>query len=501
MTGTPGGAPRVAVVGAGLGGLAAAHRLVELAAESSRPLDLVVLEASDRAGGVAGTELVAGALLERGPDSLVAHKPAGLALCRRLGLGERLVPLPAGRIDVLCRGRLRPVPAGFALLAPTRLAALAGSPLLGWRSKLRALAEPAFARRDGGGDESVAAFVRRRFGGELLARVVEPIVGAIFMADVERLSLAATFPRFAALEREHGSVLRGLRAARTGAPRPAPPAVVSLASGFGRLVDALVAALPPGALVFGAAVERLERSGEGWTLRLAGGRALAADAVVVATPAHAAAGILAGVDGELAGELAAIDYASCATVDLAWPLAAVGRPPRSQGFFVPAGEPGDVVAATFVHVKHPERVPAGWLVARIFAGGALRPAAARRRDEELVAAAQERLAPLLGLAGPAAWSRVVRHLDALPQLAVGHLARVARLRERLAGQPGIALAGGPLGAYGVPDAVAEGEGAAERTFAWLESAGARRQPLSRTTTAPATASPRPASPASGSPTW
>ena len=450
-----------------------------------------MVEATDRAGGVAGTELHAGTLVELGPDSLVTHKPAGLALCRRLGLGERLVPLPAGRIDVLHRGRLVPVPAGFALLAPTRLAALAGSPLLGWRGKLRALAEPAVAPRGEGGDESVAAFVRRRFGSELLARLVEPVVGAIYMADVEQLSLLATFPRFAALERERGSVLRGLRAARTGAPRLSPPAVVSLAGGFGRLVEALVAALPPGALALGAAVERLARDGDSWTLRLAGGRALAADAVVLATPAHAAAGILAGVDGELARELAAIDYGSCATVHAAWPLSAVGQPPRGQGFFVPAGEPGDVVAATFVHVKHAERVPAGWLVARVFAGGALRPAAAHRRDEELVAAAQERLAPLLGLAAPPAWSRVVRHLDALPQLAVGHLSRVARVRERLAAQPGIALAGGPVGAYGVPDAVAEGEGAAERIAEWLTAVAERRAPLSATT-APATALPRPA---------
>jgi protoporphyrinogen/coproporphyrinogen III oxidase len=501
VTGERSRAPRVAVVGAGLGGLAAAHRLVELAAESARPLDLVVLEAGERAGGVAGTEVVSGALLELGPDSLVAHKPAGLALCRRLGLGDRLVPLPAGRIDVLHRGRLAPVPAGFALLAPTQLAALAASPLLGWRGKLRALAELAVAPRREEGDESVAAFVRRRFGGQLLGRLVEPIVGAIYMADVERLSLRATFPRFAALERERGSVLRGFRAARPQGSRPAPPAVVSLSGGIARLVEALVGTLPPGALALGTAVDRIARVGEVWTLGLADGRSLAVDAVVVATPAHAAARLLAEADGGLARELAAIDYASCVTVHLGWPLAAAGRPPRGQGFFVPAGAGGEVVAATFVHVKHPERVPAGWLVARVFLGGALHPQAATRSAEELVDAATARLAPLLGLSAPAAWSHVVRHSGALPQLAVGHLARVARLRERLAAQPGLALAGGPVGAYGVPDAIAEGEGAAERIAEWLTAVAGRRAPLSRTTTAPATAPPRPASPASGSPTW
>src|SRR3954469_3071866 len=187
---------RVAIVGAGIGGLAAAHHLTRMAAERGLPLEVVVLEASDRPGGWLATERCEGALLEHGPDTLVTHKPAGLALCERLGLGDRLVFKPAGRIDILDNGRLLPLPTGFALAAPTRARPLLASPLLSWHGKLRALAEP-WVRPpfSGCADESVACFVRRRFGEELYRRISEPVVGGLFMADNESLSLAAPFPR------------------------------------------------------------------------------------------------------------------------------------------------------------------------------------------------------------------------------------------------------------------------------------------------------------------
>ncbi|HYH47366.1 MAG TPA: protoporphyrinogen oxidase, partial [Thermoanaerobaculia bacterium] len=189
--------PRVAIVGAGIGGLAAAHHLTQLAAERGLPLEVVVLEAAGRPGGWLATERCEGALLERGADTLVTHKPAGLKLCERLGLGERLVFRPAGRIDILDRGRLLPLPAGFALAVPTRARPVLSSPLLSWRGKLRAIAEPWVAPRvrpPGSGegqpaDESVASYVRRRFGEEFYRRISEPVVGGLFMADTEELSL------------------------------------------------------------------------------------------------------------------------------------------------------------------------------------------------------------------------------------------------------------------------------------------------------------------------
>ena len=464
------------IVGAGIGGLAAAHELEQLARRRRRPLELVVLDAAERAGGVVGTESYQGALLERGPDSLVTHKPAGVELCRRLGLGDRLEPLPSGRAEILHRGRLVPVPAGFALLAPTRRWPLIASPLLGWRGKLRALREPAIAPAAPASDqdESVASFVRRRFGAELLERIIEPIVGAITLADVERLSLAATFPRFLALEREWGSVARGLRAAESARVRatpatPAIPAIIALGGGLGQIVTALVAALPPGALRLGARVEGLVRAGDGFALRLADGGSLAAAAVLLALPAPAAGSLLGDLDSTLAGRLQEIAYATCVTVHLGWPTEAAARPPESLGFFVPRGAGLPLVAAGFVHVKFPRRVPEDQLVARLFFGDALQPEASDRTDEEIVAAGTRALAPLLGLCEPPTWSRIVRHPRALPERAVGHLARVAQLLARSAEHPGLELAGGPLGAYGVPDSIAAAQAAAARLFDGLVS--------------------------------
>jgi protoporphyrinogen/coproporphyrinogen III oxidase len=465
--------PRIAIVGAGIGGLAAAHHLTRLSLERGLPLEIVLLEASPRAGGVIGTERCEDALLERGPDTLVTHKPAGLALCRQLGLGDRIAGPPPGQADILQGDRLVPIPAGFALLAPTRRWPLLATPLLSWRGKLRALAEPRVppAGAPADGDESVAAFVRRRFGAELLERIAEPIVGAIALADVDHLSLAATLPRFLALEREHGNVTgaraRPARRAVAGPSHAPAPVVVGLAGGLGQIVDALVARLPPGSLRLATRVERLLRHADGFELRLANGESLSANAVLLAAPGHAASPLLGDLDPAFAAQMREIEYASCVTVNLAWPRTAAARPPSSHGFFVPRRAGLELVAAGFVNVKFPERAPADQIVVRVFLGGAARPETDGRADDELVEVAVRALTPVLGLRRPPTWFRVFRHPQAMPQLAVGHLALVARLRARLAAHPGLELAGGPVGAHGLPDSIAAGESAAERLLAWL----------------------------------
>ena len=424
----------MAILGAGIGGLAAAHHLTLRAAERGFPLDVVVLEASDRPGGWLATERCEGALLERGPDTLVTHKPAGLRLCERLGLGGHLVYRPVGRIDILDEGRLVPLPEGFAMaVGADRSVGSAG-----------AEEDPA--------DESVASYVRRRFGDEPYHRFYEPVVGGLFMADAEELSLAASFPRRAS---------PGSAPGRPPGP-PSPPPAATLDGGLGQIVSALVDRLPPGSLRLGQRVEGLAREGRGFLLEMSEGPPLAADAVLIALPAPAAATLLAELDPPLAGELGQISYASAVTVHLAWPCQAVEQPPWCYGFFVPRTAGSPVVAATFVSVKHPERTPADQFVVRVYLGGALHPEAIGRPDAELVETSASLLAPLLGLREPPLWSRVWRHPSAMPQRRVGHPALVARLRARLAAHPGLDFAGGPLGAYGLPDSIAEGEAAAER---------------------------------------
>ena len=451
--------PRVAVLGGGVAGLAAAHRLVERGAR-----DVVLLEAGDRLGGSIATERAGGFTIEAGADSLLTEKPWAVDLCERLGVplvgtreGER-------RTYVVHDGRLEPLPEGFLLLAPTDLRALAASPVFSWRGKLRMALDLVLPRGADLPDESLAHFVRRRLGREALERVAEPLVGGIYTADAERLSLAATMPRFRDLERSHRSLILGLRAGM-GASRAAGARYslfVAPAAGMGALVEALARRLPEGVVRLRAPVTGLVRDGGGWRLD-AGGGALAADAVVVAAPAHAAAPLLAPLDAELGRLLAGIGYASSATVTLAYRSADVPAL-GGFGFVVPAVERRALIACTYASRKFPGRAPEGHELMRAFVGGALRADVLARDDGALVDVVRGELRELAGITAAPVLTRVHRHRLAMPQYAVGHLGRVDAIEARAAALPALALAGAAYRGVGVPDCVRSGEAAADRVF-------------------------------------
>jgi oxygen-dependent protoporphyrinogen oxidase len=444
----------IAVVGGGIAGLAAAHRAVE------RGADVVLLEARERLGGTILTERTGGFVVEGGPDAILTEKPAAVALCERIGFAGRLVCTREGerRTYVARGGRLLPLPEGFLLLAPTDLRALAVSPLFSWRGKLRMALDVVLPRGAPDGDESLASFVRRRLGREALERVAQPLVGGIYTADPERLSLAATMPRFRELERRHRSLILGLRAS---AGRAAPVSgaryglFVAPADGMGALVDALVRRLPEGAIRLRAPVEALARENGAWRLR-AGGDALAVDAVVLATPAPAAAAVLAPLDATLARLLRGIEYASSATVALGFRTAEL-PPLAGFGFVVPAAERRALIACTYASRKFPGRAPDGHELVRGFVGGALRPDAAALDDAALVDAVRRDLAELAGIHAVPELVRISRHPAAMPQYAVGHLERVGAIEARVAALPALALTGAAYRGVGIPDCIAGAE--------------------------------------------
>jgi oxygen-dependent protoporphyrinogen oxidase len=466
---------RVVVVGGGITGLAAAHRLVELSRDAGRPLDLVVLEAAGRLGGTIQTECADGFLLEGGPDSFISEKPWALALAERIGLGPRLRRTDARlrRTYVVRGGRLRPLPEGFLLLAPTRAWPVLASGVFSWRGKLRLGLDLLLPRRRGAGDESLGSFVRRRLGREALERVAQPLVGGIYTADADRLSLAATMPRFLALEREHRSLILGLRrTARRGEAAGASGArwslFVTLAGGMEELVTALAARLPAGAVRPGTPAAAVAPSPEGWGVRLSGGALLKAAGIVLAGPAPRMAPLVAGADPALAALLGGIAYASSATVALAYPRAAIRHPLDGFGFVVPGGERRATLACTFSSVKYPGRAPEGFTLLRGFIGGALQAELLAREDAALARLAHDDVAPLLGIVGAPVLARVWRHPGAMPQYDVGHLDRVAAIEARLDALPGLALAGGAYRGVGIADCVRSGEAAAERLTSILK---------------------------------
>ncbi|TMI80658.1 MAG: protoporphyrinogen oxidase [Bacillati bacterium ANGP1] len=259
--------PRIVVVGGGIAGLSAAYRLVELGKSRGTPVDLILLEARDRLGGIISTERIDGYLVEGGPDSFLTEKPWARALCDRVGLSHQLIPTQGSlrRTFVVRCGRLVPLPDGFLVLAPSRLGPVLRSPLLSWRGRLRLAMDLVLPSRRSGEDESVGAFVTRRFGRELLDRVVQPLVSGIYAADPFAVSLSATMPQFAEMERRHGSVIRALRRSRDRSRAEAESGprwslFVTLAGGMEDLVSAVARRLPPSSVRLRQRVASIARS-------------------------------------------------------------------------------------------------------------------------------------------------------------------------------------------------------------------------------------------------
>ena len=452
----------VAVVGGGIAGLSAAYELRQ------RGIRTVVLEAADRPGGVAMTERRDGWVIDGGPDALLVQKPAAVALCRELGLGDRLHPTLEPRTAYVLRdGALHPLVEGSFLGFPVRFGALARSSLFTARGKLRMAMEIALPAREGDDDESIATFVRRRFGQEAVDYLAEPLLAGIHAGDAERLSLRTLFPRLADAEREHGSVLRAFRRLRA-APTP-HGAFVSLPGGVGELVEAVAAALDPGVLRLSSRVTDIHRAST-YVLR-AGTTTIEASAVILCIPAYAAAGLLRGLDTTLAGLCDAVPYASTATVALGFRRAQVAHALSGTGFVVPRVERTPLLAATWVTSKWPGRAPPDHVLLRAFLGGGRDAHRLDRDDEDLLATALESLRDILGITGEASVARLFRWTRQSPQYEVGHVDRVAAIERRLESSPGLFLAGSGFRAIGIPDCIADGRQTGARAAALLAARG------------------------------
>ncbi len=467
---------RVVVVGAGLSGLTAAYVVSARAAAARQAVELVVLEAKDRVGGAIWTERRDGFTIEGGADSFITNKPWALELCRELGLESRLIETDARhrRSFVVRRGRLAPVPEGFVLMAPARLGPLLTSPILSWRGKLRMMLDLILPRGDGIVDESLASFVKRRLGREALDRLVQPLVGGIYTADPNELSLRATLPQFLEMERVYGSVIRGALRQRKRAraeERDASGAryglFMTLDDGMDLLPRTLESRLPSRALQLNTPVRRISRPdiNAPWRVELLDGPALDADAVIVTTEAHVSARLLDGHDPELALLLRSIPYASSAIVNIAFRRDQVAHPLDGFGAVVPALENRSILAVSFLSVKFPRRAPAGTVLMRVFVGGATQPELFERSDDALVELVRGELATLLGARGEPLFAEVARHARAMPQYTLGHLDRVAEIRSRQARHAGLVLAGNAFDGVGIPDCVKAAREAADQVFA------------------------------------
>jgi oxygen-dependent protoporphyrinogen oxidase len=487
---------RVVIVGGGIAGLTCARRLATQSGRQSPAIQITLLEASPRLGGVITTEQVDGFLVEGGPDCFISEKPWAVQLCKEIGLGDDIIGTnpEKRRSYVLIRGRIHPIPEGYMLMAPSRIMPFAWTPVLSIGGKLRACMDLFLPRGPEQDDESLASFVRRRFGEEILERMAQPLIGGIYNADPEVLSLRATMPRFLDMERRHRSIILAMLSARrrsasaqSGVSGARYSLFVTLRAGLQSLVDRLQgdlasvdvrlnaavasvtgAAGGPHSGAAGAPASGAGADGAPHRVTLSSGETFPADAVVLAMPARSSAPLLDDLDGSLARRLGSIPYGTSITVSMAFRETDMARPLDGFGLVVPRMEGRRMIACSVSSMKFAGRAPNGHVLLRCFLGG---PASEGVPTQKLEEDIRTELSELFGIKAEPLLVRTHVWQRAMAQYRVGHLDLVAAVESDLARHPGIVLAGNGLHGVGIPDCVHSGENAAA---AVLDLAGGGR---------------------------
>lgn len=440
----------VVIVGGGIAGLSAAYDL----ARAGIPHTL--FEKMPRLGGVIETRIEDGCVLECGPDSFISSKPEALALVKELGLeGEIIGSNDHQRTThILKHGELVPLPEGVMMIVPTKVMPMVKSNLLSWRTKI-GMGFELLRRPKKYPDRSVAEFVVDHFGQETLDYLAEPLLSGVYGGDPRELSVASVLPRFVDMETNTGSLGRAVMTAKRPPSSPGSSLFKTLASGLGTMIEALATY----ANVKHAAVDAIERKGDGFRVR-AGGDWIDATNVIVATPAPQAVPLLEGVDPELAKMLRTIPYSSSALVSMLFDEAKFDGQRAGFGFLVPKCERDRMAACTFVGTKFPHRAPDDRILLRCFFGGAGDEAILKESDESIVTIAREELRRILGLTAAPLFSSVSRWPKSMAQYTVGHGARMKEIKARAAAIPGLELAGNAYDGIGIPDCVRTGRQAA-----------------------------------------
>ena len=460
----------VTIIGGGIAGLSAAWFLEKQDADISYSL----LEASPRLGGKIQSDHQDGFLLEGGADSFVTQKPAALSICRELGLTDEMIPCNSAEstVYILRNGKLIPLPAGFRLAAPTQLWSFARSPIMSLPGKLRVGLEPFIKAGNPKGDESLASFIQRRLGGEILERIAGPMMSGIFSTDPERLSMACCFPRFQQLEREHGSVIRGMlaekkkhqaRAKSNGKTTGKPPAMfMGLRSGMQTLIDGMVDRLT-GDLHTNSQVLDICRQRDRYIVRYMQNGFVETmqktDAVILATPANISGPMVRELQPTLADELDEMRYSHTIHAYLGYRAADLpeGTPPPGFGFVAPPAERSCLRSCTFSSTKFPGRAQDDQVLLRAFLSSEMQETMIGKSDAEILALIRGDLKNILGIQAKPILQKVYTYPTCNPQYAVGHLDRMARIDSLSEQIPGLYFTGSSYRGVGVPDCIADAE--------------------------------------------
>ena len=439
---------RLVVIGAGITGLSAAWRARSL----SKSAEIVVIEREPSLGGKIQTEVKDGFILDAGADGFLSRKPAGVGLCRELGINELLrgQTKKKNRSFVARAHALHPIPEGFSGLVPANLQALEETKLLSEEGRRRAMEEPTIPARRDLGDESVSQFMTRRFGKEAFEALLEPLLVGIYAGDADTLSLQATFPQLRELELARGSVLGGLRSPTQS---DLPP-FVTFEAGMAKLVGALSRNLVGVRVLTQTEARTITHRHGIWRMQLDHGEEVEADAVIVTAPANHASVLLEETDRSLAGLLASIPFASTAIVHLGFQSNGVAHGLDGYGYVIPRCEGSDFLACTWSSSKWEGRAPKDRVLLRLYSR-------TQAGDDELVRLARVELRQTMGITSDPVLTCVFRWQEAMPQYTLEHPARVEQIEKRCAGLEGLYLAGASYRGVGIPDCIESGSRAAQ----------------------------------------
>ena len=461
---------RVTIVGAGASGLACALRLLELSKEKNVSLELNIMDSGEKSGGTLGTVEKEGFIMEEGPDCFITEKPAALELCRKLGIQDQLIKTnPTLSQSFILKGnKLRPIPEGFYLLAPSRLIPLVTTPLLSPLGKLRAALEPFVKVRRDPQDESVAGFVRRRLGSAVLDSIAQPLIGGVYNADPDDLSLGACMPRFKEMELKYGSLIKALAAIKLKSQGQVSGAryslFVSFKKGMQFLADSLASHIPAECLWMGHPVDSLRPTESGTWMVVSAGRTREEDAVVLAIPPAKMIPLLGPLDPEWEKLLARIPAHDSATLNLGYRRPDVGHKLNGFGFVVPSREKKLVVGCTFASQKFEGRAPEGFVLLRAFLGQEGVQLIESLGEEAVLQKVLAELNPILKLQKNPVVHHLARYRASMSYFRPGHLSQAARLEQKASETKGLYLAGNGLKGVGIPDCISAGETAAGKIF-------------------------------------
>lgn len=466
---------RVAIIGGGISGLAAAFHLEKARAAGAR-LSYVLFESSKRLGGSMHSDRVEGCLVEAGPDSFLTEKPWALTLCKELGIDDQLIGSNDSqrKTYIVVKNRLVAMPDGLMFMVPTKLVPTALTPLFSWGTKVRMARELLRPPRPMEDDETVGELVERHFGTEVVDRLADPLLSGVYGGDANKLSARAVLPRFVEMEERYGSLSRAMLAAHNkmramAGKQPPRPLFSSLEDGMQQMVDAVTARLDHSFFRLSTRVRGIYAENERWRVALDMGGSEMFDAVIVATPANVAGALLEGVDRDLADDLLGVTYSSSVTVTLGYHMDQLKHLPPGFGFLVPRSEGRRMLACTFVHNKFPHRAPADKGILRCFLGGARDESVLNLTDDEIVDTVRAELKEIVRLDTRPMFDRLYRWRGAMAQYESGHIARVERIEKRVRDIPGLELAGNAYHGIGVPDCIREGTTAANAVVQTLSA--------------------------------